>query len=354
MIKLAIVGTGGMAHTHAKKFGAIPGVKIVACCDVDAARAKNFATLFSIPESYSDFTRMLKSCEFDALSNVTTDPFHAPLSIEAMKARKHVFCEKPLATNYRDALEMAQVAKKMRVINLVNFSYRNSAALQEVTRRVRKGELGPLFHVQAHYLQSWLTSKEWGNWKTGTKWLWRLSTRHGSKGVLGDIGVHILDFASLPAGDITSVNCKLHTFDKAKDNQIGQYALDANDSAVITVQYASGALGSVQMSRLATGHINSLSLSIHGQKGAFRINLDASYDTFEQCFVQKSDGKTGPWETVTAPPVPSLYERFIASVRTRKNDQPDFARGAKIQQALDACEQSNATERTVLLTTDDH
>lgn len=350
MIKLAIVGTGGMAHTHAKKFGAIPGVKIVACCDVDAGRAKNFATLFSIPEWFTDFDEMLSTCELDAVSNVTTDPFHAPLSIMAMQAGKHVFCEKPLATNYADARLMAQVAAKKRVINLVNFSYRNSAALQEVARRVRKGELGPLFHVQAHYLQSWLTSKEWGNWKTGSKWLWRLSKNHGSKGVLGDIGVHILDFASLPAGEITSVNCRLHTFDKAKNNQIGEYALDANDSAVITTQYASGALGSVQMSRLATGHINSLSLSLHGQKGAFRINLDTSYDTYEQCFVQKSDGKTGPWETVTAPAVPSLYERFIKSIKLRKNDQPDFARGAQIQQVLDACEESNAKGKTIFLT----
>ena len=349
MIKLAIVGTGGMAHTHAKKFAEIPGVKIVACCDVDEGRAKNFATLFSIPEWFTDFTRMLQTCDIDAISNVTTDPFHAPLSIEAMRAGKHVFCEKPLATNYADAQLMATIAAKQRVINLVNFSYRNSAALQEVARRVRKGELGTLYHVQAHYLQSWLTSNEWGKWKTSTKWLWRLSTEHGSKGVLGDIGVHILDFASLPAGEITSVNCRLHTFDKAKGNKIGPYTLDANDSAVITTEYASGAVGSVQMTRLATGHLNSLSLSLHGQKGAFRIDLDKSYDSYEQCFVQKSDGKTSPWETVSAPAVPSLYQRFIKSIKLRKNDQPDFARGAQIQQALDACEESNATGKTVSL-----
>lgn len=349
MIKLAIVGTGGMGNTHAKKFAAIPGVKLVACCDVDGGRAKDFASTYAIPESFTDFTHMLNTCEIDAVTNVTPDPYHARLSIEAMAAGKHVFCEKPLATNHADALKMARVAADSEVINLVNFSYRNSAALQEVSRRVRKGDLGRLFHVQAHYLQSWLTSKEWGDWKKSDKWLWRLSTKHGSKGVLGDIGVHILDFASMPAGEITSVKCLLHTFDKAPRNRIREYPLDANDSAVITAEYASGAVGSVQMTRLATGHLNSLFLSIHGEKGAFRINLDTSYDTYEQCFVQKKDGKTSPWETVTAPPVPSLYERFIQSIQTGKNDQPDFARGAQIQQVLDACEKSDVTGKAVKL-----
>lgn len=350
IIKLAVVGTGAMAHTHAKKFAAIKGVKIVACCDVNEERTQHFSKTFGVPQRFTDFGQMLAACECDAITNVTTDPFHAPLSIQAMNAGKHVFCEKPLATNYPDALEMAKVAAEKSVINLVNFSYRNSAALQTVAKRIHKGDLGRIFHVQAHYLQSWLTSREWGEWRVSSKWLWRLSTQHGSKGVLGDIGVHILDFASLPAGDFASVNCLLHTFDKARGNKIGEYPLDANDSAIITARYANGAVGSLQMTRLATGHLNSLFLSVHGEKGAFRIDLDTSYSDYEECFVQKKDGKTSPWKKVTAPDVPSLYERFIKSVKTGKNDQPDFARGAKIQQTLDACEESHQTGKAVQLT----
>lgn len=349
MIKLAVVGTGAMAHTHAKKFGEIKGVKIVACCDVDEERTQHFSKTFDVPQTFTDFGKMLASCEIDAVTNVTTDPFHAPLSIQAMAAGKHVFCEKPLATNHADALKMAAVATERGVINLVNFSYRNSAAFQEVAHRIRKGDIGRLFHVQAHYLQSWLTSKEWGDWRISSKWLWRLSTQHGSKGVLGDIGVHILDFASLPAGDFSAVNCFLRTFDKARGNKIGEYPLDANDSAIITTQYVNGAVGSVQMTRLATGHLNSLFLSVHGEKGAFRVDLDVSYSDYEECFVRKKDGKTSPWSKVTARSVPTLYERFITSIKTGKNDQPDFARGAKIQQALDACEKSNKIGKAVRL-----
>jgi len=349
MIKLAIVGTGGMARTHARKFGEIPGVKLVACCDVDLGRARDFATAFSIPLVYGDLTQLLNHADVDAVTNVTPDIYHASLCLEAIKAGKHIFCEKPLATNATDAKKMADAAKNAGVINLVNFSYRNSAALQKIADRVARGHLGRIFHVQAHYLQSWLASKEWGDWKIGPKWLWRLSTQHGSKGVLGDVGVHILDFASFPAGDIKAVNCLLKTFDKAPRNRIGQYPLDANDSAIITVQYASGAIGAVQTTRFATGHVNSLRLSIHGEKGAFRVDLDASATDYEECFVQKSDGKTSPWTTVAARPVPTLYERFIRSIKKGVNDQPDFQRGWKIQQALDACEKSHLTGKTIMI-----
>lgn len=347
---MAIVGTGHMAHTHAKRFGAIKGVQLVACCDVDGGRARDFATAYRIPHSFHDFTEMLDAVECDAVTNVTPDASHARLSIEACARGKHVFCEKPLATNYADALKMQHAAKDAGVISMVNFSYRNSAALQQVAKRVRKGDLGRVFHVQAHYLQSWLTSKEWGDWRTGEKWLWRLSAKHGSKGVLGDVGVHILDFASFPVGDLISVNCLLKTFPKAPRNRIKNYPLDANDSAVITAQYANGAIGAVQTTRFATGHVNTLSLSIHGELGAFRINLDTSYTDYEECFVQKRDGKTSPWATVNSPAVPTLYERFIRSINKGEQEQPDFSTGAKIQRAQDACEKSNAeNSRTIEL-----
>jgi predicted dehydrogenase len=65
--------------------------------------------------------------------------------------------------------------------------------------------------------------------------------------------------------------------------------------------------------------------------------------------VQKSDGKTSPWTRVAAKPVPTLYERFIRSIKRGVNDQPDFERGWKIQRALDACEKSHLTGKTIAL-----
>ena len=347
MIRLAIIGTGGMAHAHSGNFMKIPGVKLVAACDVVEKKAEEFAAKYGIPATgvFTNVDKLLKSVKCDAVTIVAPDAWHAPIALKCIAAGKHVLCEKPLATNYADAKKMADAAKRKGVINMVNFSYRNSSAIHKAAQMVHKGELGRVIHVEAVYRQSWLASRAWGDWKGNIAWLWRLSTKHGSKGVLGDIGVHILDFASYAAGDIASVNCLLKTFNKVKGNRVREYVLDANDSAVITVELANGAVGTIHTSRWQTGYANCLELHIHGDKGAIRINLDKSYTELDVC--KGKDVHSRVWKTVKCGNTPNIYQRFARSVRTGKNDQPDFARGAAIQKVIDACFESNKRGRTV-------
>lgn len=346
-VDIAIVGTGGMAHAHAEHFRKIPGVRLVAACDVDGTRAEAFAAKFAIPASYTDFGRLLKESGAAAVSVVASDAAHAPLSLQAIAAGKHVLCEKPLATCHADAVKMAKAAEKQGVINMVNLSYRNSSAIHKAAELVRSGRIGRVMHFEASYLQSWLSSTCWGDWRTSPAWLWRLSSTHGSKGVLGDIGVHILDFAGYPLGDFASVQCTLKTFAKAKKDRVGEYRLDANDSALITLETTDGAIGVVHTTRWATGHQNSLLLRIFGDQGAIRIDLDKSYSALEIC--QGKDVDKAAWKTVEVKKTPNMYERFITSIRTGRNDQPDFRRGAAVQRVLDACFESDRNGRAVKL-----
>lgn len=345
MIKLAIVGTGGVAHGHVRHFKSIPGCRLVACCDVMRGRAAEFAATHQIPAAYLDIDEMFAQEAIDAISNCTPDAFHAPLSLKAIAKGIHVLCEKPLATNYPDAQRMADMARRKGVINMVNFSYRNSSAIHKAHQLVAQGAVGRVVHFEASYLQSWLVGKQWGDWRVGANWLWRLSEKMGSKGVLGDIGVHILDFASYPAGNIASVNCRLKCFHKAPGDKLRGVTLDANDSAFITVELANGALGTIHTSRWATGYANCLELRIHGDQGAIHINLDKSYTQLEIC--RGKDIDKVQWKTVACAKTPNLHQRFITSIKTGKNDQPDFARGAAIQKVIDACFASDKTGRTV-------
>ena len=345
MINLAIVGTGGMAHAHANAYKAMRGVRMVAACDVLPERVKNFAAEFKIPNVYPDVDQLLAQQGIDAVDVVTPDSSHAPVSLKAIAKGKHVLCEKPLATCYPDAQAMADAAARAGVINMVNLSYRNSSAIQKAHQIVQQGKLGNIMHVEASYLQSWLASKVWGDWRTNPSMLWRLSTSHGSAGVLGDIGVHILDFTTFAAGDIQSLNCRLKTFPRAEGDRIGEYTLDANDSAVITVEMVGGAIGTVHMSRWAVGQANSLSLRIYGDKGALAVNLDQSYTTLQIC--QGEDVDKVQWQTLDCGQTPDNYHRFITSIRTGKNDLPDFAVGAHVQKMLDACIESDREGKTI-------
>jgi len=344
-VRLAILGTGGMANFHADKFNAISNCKIVAAADVDLARATAFAEKHKIPAAFASVKDLLRNSEFDAVTIVTPDAFHAPLTLECLKAGKHVLCEKPLALNYPDARRMVAAARKTGAINMVNLSYRNWPAIQAVAAIVQRGEIGDVRHVEASYLQAWLASKIWGDWRTTPAWLWRLSSQHGSKGVLGDVGVHIVDFATFPVGPIASVYCRLKAFDKAPGNRIGEYTLDANDSAVLNVEFQNGALGTIHTTRWCGGHANRLFLKIAGSKGTVEIDSDRTTEGYRICAGKDLDKAL--WRDVTVTDVPSNYQRFIKAIRTGKQDQPDFARGAEIQKVLDACLVSDAEKRPV-------
>lgn len=332
MVRLAIVGTGGMANAHAQSFGAIPECTIVACSDVVPGRAKAFAEQYKIPAAYEDNVEMLDKEEIDAVSVVTPDMYHVGPVLQAIERGKHVMCEKPLASNLDDAKKMADAAAAKGVLTAVNFSYRNSPATQKAAQLVADGTLGRIIHVEGSYLQSWLVSKGWGDWRTAPALLWRLSTKHGSAGVLGDIGVHLYDLTSFVCGDISCIACVLKTFDKGTP-QIDDYVLDANDSMIASVSFANGAIGTLDSSRWATGHGNTVALRVYGDQGALDLNLDRPEpETLKVCV--GGNVNTFTWENVPCPPVPNMYQRFITSILEGRQGQTSFAGAVKVQQYL--------------------
>ena len=110
-MRLLILGTGGMANQHAKHFAAIDGVTLVGGVDVDPARLEKFNTTHNIANGFASLDAALAWGQFDAVANVTPDSIHHPTTIAALKAGKHVFCEKPLATDYAHAMEMTEIAE---------------------------------------------------------------------------------------------------------------------------------------------------------------------------------------------------------------------------------------------------
>lgn len=344
-VRLGIIGTGSMANVHAEAFRQIPDCQLVAALDVQAERVEKFAQVHMIPAAFTDAWAFFRNRDIDAVSIVAPDAFHAPLTLQALAAGKAVLCEKPLALNYSDASRMVRAARRRGLTNMVNFSYRNWPAIQAVAKLVHQGKLGDLRHVEASYLQAWLVSKAWGDWKTSDLWLWRLSQAHGSMGVLGDVGVHILDFVTFPAGPVRALSCRLKSFPKAPGNRIGAYHLDANDSAVMHLEFANGALGVVHTTRWCGGHANRLYLKIAGTRGTVEIDSDRTTSGYR--ISSGKDVHSGVWKEVSVAPVPKIYERFIKAVRTGKPGEPDFARGAEIQKLIDRCFESDKAGRTL-------
>ena len=342
--KLLILGTGAIARHHAERFALLPGCEIVAAVDMDPERARGFADIHAIPNAFASLDEAIAWGQFDAAINSTPDGVHKATTLALVAAGKPVFCEKPLALNAADATEMTEAAEAAGLVNMVNLTYRNASAIQTARRMVEAGEIGEVRHVQASYLQSWLTGRHWGDWRSEERWLWRLSSQHGSKGVLGDIGVHILDFATYGcAQDIVALGAKMKTFDKAEGGMIDTYRLDVNDSVAMTVEFGNGALGVVHMSRFATGKANDLDLLIHGEKGALKVWADSNGSTLEVCLGSDIDSQT--WVPYDCPRTPRNEERFVIALLSGVNGEPDFRHATRVQKLLDLAFISDAEGR---------
>jgi predicted dehydrogenase len=342
-IKIGIVGTGSMAHMHAENFGKIAGVELTSCHDVVSDRATAFAQKHGFKHVAKSLDELVE--QVDAVGVVTPDRFHAEPSIAVLRAKKHLLCEKPLTVTLDEARKVAAAAEKASrygVIHMVDFSYRYSGAYLKAIELVASGKLGALRHVHSYYLQSWLAADVWGHWEH-ERWLWRLKSNGGSGGVLADIGCHILEMTTAVAGEVARIHCDLRTFPKitkdgkAVDEWQGQ-KLDANDTAVIELEFSHGGIGLVHTTRWATGNKNHLRLEAHGTDGALQFDLDDDPHRIDLCLGPDKDTATWKSEKLAAPP--NLFQRFIHAVRTGEPDQPDVFRGAQVQAYLEACERS--------------
>ncbi len=339
-VRLLVIGTGDMAASHVRNFNAIEGCKVVAGVDIAETRLKEFAQKHKIPRTFTDLDAAIAWGEFDAVTNVTPDAVHYPTTMKVIEAGKPILCEKPLAPSYELALEMTEAAKRAAVVAMVNLRYRELSVMQMARALVEDGMIGRVRHMDAAYLQSWLVARNWGDWHTEERWLWRLSSAHGSRGALGDVGIHILDFASYVADqNPISVHCRLKAFHKAEDDRIGVYKLDANDSFVLSIEFDGGALGVVHGSRWMTGYANAMKLGVFGTKGGLEMWFESEKMGLRIC--AGADVDTQTWRDVECPPVPNTYQTFIDAVRRGETLEPSFRRAAELQHVLDLAFESD-------------
>lgn len=338
-VRVLLLGTGNMAARHAIEFAALPGCEVVAAVELVPERLATFLATHKIPQGFASLNEAIAWGGFDAAANITPDAVHYPTTMQLIAAGKHVFCEKPLAPNYELALEMTEAIENAGLINMVNLRYRGLAVMQKARELVVAGEIGAVRHLDAAFLQSWLVGAHWGDWRTEERWLWRLSHAHGSKGVLGDLGIHILDFASYVSGqNARSVHCRLKSFEKAEGGRIGTYDLDANDSFIMSIEFDGGAFGIVHASRWATGYANAQKVGIYGTKGGLEVFFESEASSLRACLGEDVHSQT--WREIACPPVPLTYQTFAEAVQTGVNAEPTFRHAAELQRVLDLCFES--------------
>lgn len=349
-IRIAIVGCGSMANAHAGIYGNMDNVEIVACCDIIENMAKEFAEKYNIPKYYTDYRKMFDTEKPDGVSVVTNDRYHKEVSMAALERNIHTLCEKPLSDNLQDAKDMADLAEeklKEGIFTAVNFSYRNAPATQKLAEMVHSGEYGRVITFEAHYKQSWIPAHYAGLYYETPRLAWRMSTKHGTLGTLGDVGVHIYDLTRFVCGDFDELFCQLDCYDK-EVNEYGEYVFDANETMFTIAKLKCGGRGTVDASRWATGFKNEVSIYVECEKAGFYLNLDRMQGgQLTACRGANTDNAA--WEVIPCPQTPNNHERFIASIIEKKQGQTSFAVAYEVQKILDSSMKSNTKQGYVKL-----
>jgi len=185
-IKVGIIGCGAIAaEKYLKAIKSIPEAEVVAFCDIIPEKAENTRKLYEAPDAkiYEDYRALLKDETIGAVHVCTPNRSHSPITVDALKAGKHVMCEKPMATSYKEAKLMCDTAKETGKLLTIGYQYRCQPAPLFLKEMCANGELGEIYFAKAHALRR-RGVPTWGVF---------LKEEEQGGGPLIDIGTHALD-----------------------------------------------------------------------------------------------------------------------------------------------------------------
>jgi len=230
--------------------------RLVSISGRDEAAREEARSRLGWAEGVADWREQVADERVGLFVNGGPNSLHAEPAIAAARAGKHVLCEKPLARDAAEARATWQAAEEAEVVHMTGFNYRFVPAVRAARRIVESGELGEIVHFRARYLQSW-------GWDAPHSW--RFDRSASGTGAIGDLGAHSIDLARYLVGEIASVSAVVRTFVPGRE---------IDDAYVATVEFASGAIGTLEASRLATGRINHHAWEINGSKGSLAFDQE--------------------------------------------------------------------------------
>ncbi len=185
-LKVGIVGCGSVVRAfHIPGWAAVPEAEVVAACDVHRETAEALGADFGIPAIYEDFRKMIADPQINVIDVATPNKFHTPAVLAALKAGKHVLCEKPLATTTRSIRQIGAAAKKGKGLLMVAQNMRFSPAAVAAKQFLQKEDLGHVYHARVHAVRRNLMPPRIGF----------IDPTLSGGGPCMDIGVHALDLA---------------------------------------------------------------------------------------------------------------------------------------------------------------
>ncbi|HXG64282.1 MAG TPA: Gfo/Idh/MocA family oxidoreductase [Blastocatellia bacterium] len=278
-IQAGFIGAGFVGPLHMEAVRRLGYVDIVAIATSNPDTAQKKAEKLGIERAYGSYEELLADRSIDVVHVTTPNHLHYPVVMDAIRAGKHVICDKPLALNAQEARQMRDAARDAGVVNAVTFNYRFNPLVQQARVMVARGDIGQVRFVHGFYLQDWLLFE--------TDFSWRLEAdKGGATSSVGDIGSHWCDTAQFITGlKIERVLASLATmiqvrkkpagareaFAVGEDNgQYEDYVVTSDDLGSILVEFEGGARGAFSVGQVCPGHKNDLQIEVSGSQSSIK------------------------------------------------------------------------------------
>ncbi len=375
-IGVGLVGYAFMGRAHSQAWRTVGQAfdlrlspTMAAIAGRDSANVAAAARRYGWHAAETDWRRLVARDDVELVDVCTPGSSHAEIAIAALRAGKHVLCEKPLANTLAEAEAMAreaELAAARGVRTMVGFNYRRVPAIAFARQMIADGRLGAIRHVRAVYLQDWIVDPDF-------PLVWRLRAQDAGSGAIGDIGAHIVDATQYVLGEtITGVSALTETFIKERPlpattsggglhaaSANGRGAVTVDDAVVFIARFSGGALATFEATRFATGRKNALRIEINGEFGSLAFDLESlnelSYfdrrdstatQGFRRILVTEAEH---PYMSAWWPPGHIIgYEHtfthemrdLLDAIAQQRDPAPSFADGLQVQRVLDAIARS--------------
>lgn len=377
-LRVGMVGYAfmGAAHSHAwrtaHRFFDLPLTpELTAIAGRNRSAVAQAAEQMGWASIETDWRTLIERDDIDLIDICTPGNTHAEIAIAALKAGKHVLCEKPLANSVAEAEEMTAVAAEAArkgVFAMCGYSYRRTPALALMKRMIEEGKVGTIRHVRAQYLQDWLSDEN-------APLTWRMDKTKSGSGALGDIGAHSIDAAQFVTGQhISGVSAIMETFTTERpvggdfvglggtgtvdeNTPLGPVTVD--DAAIFTARFDGGPIGVFEATRAALGRKNAMRLEVNGSLGSLAFDFENM--NFLEYYDQRDEAGSRGFHRimVTEPEHPYVgnwwptghglgYEHgfthqvvdLVTALGAKTQPTPSFEEALNVQRVLAAVEES--------------
>jgi len=342
-MNVAIIGLQGYGGTYFEVLRRRTDVRVTAVCDLDAQAAARVADAHGVNQRFTDYRELLKLPELDAVFIATPHFLHYPMVMDALRAGKHVFCEKPLAICCDHADEMARTARERRLVLTCHYNQRQADYVQTLRQVVQSGLIGDLYEANVRWMARWT------RFMFDARTSWRLQKEKAGGGILIGRGSHLIDavWYILDRRPIRAIRASIH-------NHLT--GTEVEDFATATLIFEGNLTVNLQCSYVAhLPHFGErMEYELYGTQGG------ASYSRTDGAAAPLLVGRCrladGQWEDLSGQIVPAagakpltIVDDFLDAIAQRRDPLITAEDAAYVTHVLNAGYESARTGREVAI-----